>query len=170
MERQINFPRFSFAFAFVMIMLDKHKPQQQATLTTEKSNPRDSLSLSLSESKREKTLIWGIFLFYLAIVSGRMVGCTPRGSCNNALLRRVFSTRRFLNKGLSGPVLHDTARLSQRYPPIARHGVFGVSTWPIGCDTPSPFSERFPLGEHAKWRCDTAPSKGVSQRYLCDTL
>ena len=45
---------------------------------------------------------------------------------------------------LSGPVLRDTARLSQRYPPIARYGVFGVSTWPIGCDTPSPFSERFP--------------------------
>ena len=45
---------------------------------------------------------------------------------------------------LSGPVLRDTARLSQRYPPIARCGVFGVSTWPIGCDTPSPFSERFP--------------------------
>ena len=35
---------------------------------------------------------------------------------------------------LSGPVLRDTARLSQRYPPIARYGVFGVSTWPIGCD------------------------------------
>ena len=64
---------------------------------------------------------------------------------------------------LSGPVLRDTARLSQRYPPIARYGVFGVSTWPIGCDTPSPFSERFPLGEHAKWRCDTPPLKrGIS--------
>ena len=24
-------------------------------------------------------------------------------------------------------------------PPIARYGVFGVSTWPIGCDTLSPF-------------------------------
>ena len=71
---------------------------------------------------------------------------------------------------LVAPVLRDTARLSQRYPPIARYGVFGVSTWPIGCDTPSPFSERFPLGEHAKWRCDTPPSKGVSQRYLRDTL
>ena len=66
---------------------------------------------------------------------------------------------------LSGPVLRDTARLSQRYPPIARYGVFGVSTWPIGCDTPSPFSERFPLGEHSEWRCDTPPSK----RYLSDT-
>ena len=63
---------------------------------------------------------------------------------------------------LSSPVLRDTARLSQRYPPIARYGVFGVSTWPIGCDTPSPFSEHFPLGEHAKWRCDTPPQKGIS--------
>ena len=64
---------------------------------------------------------------------------------------------------LSGPALRDAARLSQRYRPIARHGVFGVSTWPIGCDTPSPFSERFPLGEHAKWRCDTPPPKrGIS--------
>ena len=64
---------------------------------------------------------------------------------------------------LSGPVLRDTARLSQRYPPIARYGVFGVSAWPIGCDTPSPFSEHFPLGEHAKWRCDTPPLKrGIS--------
>ena len=66
---------------------------------------------------------------------------------------------------LSGPVLRDTARLSQRYPPIARYGVFGVSTWPTGCDTPPPFSERFPIGEHSKWRCDTPPQKG----YLSDT-
>ena len=71
---------------------------------------------------------------------------------------------------LSGPVLCDAARLSQRYPPIARYGVFGVSTWPIGCDTPSPPSECFPIGEHAKWRCDTPPTKRASQRYLRDTL
>ena len=65
---------------------------------------------------------------------------------------------------LSGPVLRDTARLSQRYPPIARYGVFGVSTWPSGCDTPSPFSERFPLGVHAKKRCNTPPplKRGIS--------
>ena len=63
----------------------------------------------------------------------------------------------------NGPVLRDTARLSQRYPPIACYGAFGVSTWPIGCDTPSLFSERLPLGEHAKWRCDTTPNKrGIS--------
>ena len=66
---------------------------------------------------------------------------------------------------LSAPVLRDAARLSQRSPPIARYGIFCVSTWPIGCDTPSPFSEGFPLGEHAKWRCDTSPHKG----YLSDT-
>ena len=50
-------------------------------------------------------------------------------------------------RALSGPVLRDTARLSQRYPPSLRAvGVFGVSIchWPIGCKTPSPFSERFP--------------------------
>ena len=65
--------------------------------------------------------------------------------------------------GPGGPNCGDTARLSQRYPSIARYGVFGVSTWPIGCDTPSPFSEHFPRGEHAKWRCDTPPSKrGIS--------
>ena len=73
--------------------------------------------------------------------------------------------RVFLQNSLSGPVMRDTARLSQRYPPIARYGVFGVSTWPIGCDTPSPLSVHFPLREHAKWTCDTPPQKG----YLSDT-
>ena len=63
---------------------------------------------------------------------------------------------------LVAPVLRDAARLSQRYPPIARYGVFGVSRWPIGCDTPSPFSECFPLGEHAKWRSDTPYKRGLS--------
>ena len=67
---------------------------------------------------------------------------------------------------LSGLVLRDAARLSQRYPLLRVMGVLGVSTWPIGCDTP--FSELFPLGEHAKWRCYT-PATGVSQRYWCDT-
>ena len=45
---------------------------------------------------------------------------------------------------LSGPVLRDTARLSQRYPSIARYGVFGVSTWPIVCDTSLPLFWAFP--------------------------
>ena len=72
---------------------------------------------------------------------------------------------------LSGPVLRDTARLSQRYPPIARYGVFGVSTWPIGCNTPSPFSEQFSSGESMQsGGAMPPPAKGVSQRYLRDTL
>ena len=62
----------------------------------------------------------------------------------------------------------DTARLSQRYPPIARYGVFGVSTWPTGRDTPSPFSKRLPCREHAKWRCDTPPPP-PQKGYLSDT-
>ena len=67
-----------------------------------------------------------------------------------------------LTKTPNRPALRDTARLSQRYPPIARYEVFGVSTWPIGCDTPSPFSDCFPLGERAKWRCDTPLKRGIS--------
>ena len=70
-------------------------------------------------------------------------------------------------QSLSGPVLRDTVRLSQRYPHIARYGVSGVSTWPTGFDTPSPFSEPFPFGEHAKWRCDTPPPP--QKGYLSDT-
>ena len=82
---------------------------------------------------------------------------------NHTYLTAVAVSGPFLQgPTLSGPVLRDTARLSQRNPPIARYGVFAVSTWPIECDTPSPFSLRFPLGEHAKWRCDTPPTKGVS--------
>ena len=66
------------------------------------------------------------------------------------------------------PVLRESPRdyLSDTPLGCALWG-FGVSTWPMGCDTPSPFSERFPPGEHAKWRCDTPPfpEKG----YLSDT-
>ena len=58
---------------------------------------------------------------------------------------------------LSGSVLRDTATISAIPPPIARYGVFGVSTWPIGCDTPPPFLSVPTPGEHAKWRCDTPP-------------
>ena len=66
----------------------------------------------------------------------------------------VNCTLQLQGHDLSRPVLRDTARLSQRYPPIARYGVFGVSTWPIGCDTPPPFLSVSPLGEHTKWRRD----------------
>ena len=68
---------------------------------------------------------------------------------------------------LSGPVSRDTARLSQRHPPIARYVFFGVSIWPIGCDTPSPPF----LSISPPWRaCEVEvryppPQKG----YLSDT-
>ena len=58
-------------------------------------------------------------------------------------------------------------------PLLRAMGFFGVSTLPIGCDTPSPFSEHFPLGEHAKSRCDIpggGAQEGSLERYLRDTL
>ena len=67
-----------------------------------------------------------------------------------------------------GPRMFCCIRLVAPYRAIPRDycaRVFGVPTWPIGCDTPSSSPERFPLGEHAKWRCDTPPTKG----YLSDT-
>ena len=91
------------------------------------------------------------------------IGCHFPGEKQHIQTHRRITMAIVINY-LSGPVLRDTARLSQRYPPIARYGVFGVSIWPIGCDTPPPFSDRVPIGEHAKWRCDT-PQK----RYLSDT-
>ena len=36
-------------------------------------------------------------------------------------------------------------RIARYRETISANGAFSVSTWPIGCDTPSPFSERFPL-------------------------
>ena len=47
---------------------------------------------------------------------------------------------------------------------MVRYEVFGVSTWPIECDTPFPFSERFP--GLPPWRaCEVEVQKG----YLSDT-
>ena len=78
---------------------------------------------------------------------------------STSLSRSVFSTA--------------AARLSQRCPPIARYGVFGVSTWPIGCDTPSRFSDRFP-----PWRacfcggatpCHTRGISAILARYHIKT-
>ena len=66
---------------------------------------------------------------------------------------------------LSGPVLRDTARLSQRYPLLRAMGFLVSQHGQLGAMAPPPFSERLPIGEHAKWRCDTPPQKG----YLSDT-
>ena len=74
--------------------------------------------------------------------------------------------------------LSDTPLLRAMGFLVSQHGQ-------LGAIPPPPFSGRFPSGEHAKWRCDTPPSKGVSQRYcaipyenkangcdtpLCDTI
>ena len=60
--------------------------------------------------------------------------------------------------------LSDTPLLRAMGFLVSQHGQ-------LGAIPPPPFSERVPLAEHAKWRCDTPPpSKGVSQRYLRDTL
>ena len=58
--------------------------------------------------------------------------------------------------------LSDTPLLRAMGFSVSQHGQMGAIP-------PPPFSEHFPLGEHAKWRCET-PSEGVSQRYLRDTL
>ena len=97
----------------------------------------------------------------------------PRDPCKWPTVSQQLHAPRILVQMLSRPVLRDTARLSQRYPPIARYGVLGVSTWPIGCDTPSPFSERFPITEHSRSAgAISALKRGISAilaRYLMKT-
>ena len=44
--------------------------------------------------------------------------------------------------------------------PIARYGVSQHGQ--LGAIPPPPFSERFPRGEHTKWRCDTPSKRGIS--------
>ena len=51
---------------------------------------------------------------------------------------------------------------------IARYGVFGVSTWPIRCDTPPLFCA-FPSWRAFEVEVRYSPPKGVSQWYLHDT-
>ena len=50
---------------------------------------------------------------------------------------------------LSGPVSRDTARLSQRYPLLHAMSFWCLNNDQFGAIPPSPFSEPFPLGEHA---------------------
>ena len=73
---------------------------------------------------------------------------------------------------LVAPVLRDTAETLSAITRLLRAmGFFGVSTWPMGCDTPSPVSERLPSLRtcEVEVRYPPPPSKGVSQRYLRDT-
>ena len=74
-------------------------------------------------------------------------------------------------KNLSGPVLRDTARLSQRYPPslramgflVSQHGQLSAIPLP-------PFLSVSPLESIREVEVRYPPSKGVSQRYWRDTL
>ena len=67
---------------------------------------------------------------------------------------------------LSGPVLHDTARLSQRYPLLRAMGFLVSQHDQLGAIPLPFFLSLFPFGEHAKWRCDTPPPQ---KGYLSDT-
>ena len=70
---------------------------------------------------------------------------------------------------LSGPILRVTARLSQRYPPYCALWGFWCLNMANRVRYPLPLflSVSFPLGEHAKWRCDTPPPP--TKGYLSDT-
>ena len=69
---------------------------------------------------------------------------------------RIFPGVHKIGAAASGPRITDTNFTDTRVL---------LKRWPIGCDTPSPFSEIFPRGEHAKWRCDTPPPQ---KGYLSD--
>ena len=71
---------------------------------------------------------------------------------------------------LSGPVLRDTARLSQRYPPYCALWGFWCLNMANWVRYPLPLSERFPLESMRRGGAILPPLKGVSQRYLRDTL
>ena len=71
---------------------------------------------------------------------------------------------------LSSPVLRDTARLSQRYPPVARYEVFAVSTWPIGCDNRLPLFLRSLLESmRSGGAIPPPPQKRILARYHMKT-
>ena len=67
------------------------------------------------------------------------------------------------------PILRNTSAIPRDYlsdtPPIARYGVFGVSTWPIGCNTLSPLPSVSPLESIRSGGAIPPPQKG----YLSDT-
>ena len=71
-----------------------------------------------------------------------------RGRSGDCHLARCCSTHHVMNARshqLSGPVLSDTARLSQRYPPIARYGVLVSQHGQLGAIPLPPFLSVSPL-------------------------
>ena len=97
--------------------------------------------------------------------------CTPEIS-SACLAARQLSP--FPNNSLEFPIsdlvalycamprdyLSDTSLLRAMGFLVSQHGQ-------LGAIPPPPFSERFPLGEHTKWRCDTPPPP--QKGYLSDT-
>ena len=63
-----------------------------------------------------------------------------------------------------------TARLSQRYPPIARYGGFWCLNMANWVRYPPPFLSVSPMEGMRSGGAIPTPSKGESQRYLRDTL
>ena len=114
--------------------------------------------------------LWIAVKFHSERTSGGVAGELP------GKLRGLPEARGILNP--SQPCWPRIARYRETIsaiPPYCALWGFGCLNRPVGCVTPSPFSERFLLGEHAKWRCDTPhPHKrGISAilaRYLRDTL
>ena len=75
----------------------------------------------------------------------------------------------------SGPVVHDTARLSQRYPPppLCAMGFLVSQHGQLGAIPPPPFLSVSPLENMRSGGAIPPPpltTKGVSQRYLRDAL
>ena len=78
---------------------------------------------------------------------------------------KAIQLKRF-GHSLSGPRIARYRETISAIPPLLRAMGFLVSQHgQLGAIPPPTFSERFPLAEHAKCRCDTPPQKG----YLSDT-
>ena len=68
---------------------------------------------------------------------------------------------------LSGPVLRDTARVSQRYPPIARYGVLVSQHGQLGAIPPPPFLSVSPLESNCMQSGGAIPHENKANG--CDT-
>ena len=124
------------------------------------------------KGQNEKLMNVALFCEFLCFSLGKQARFTLN-FCSGMPLRTVHELP-FLWFGLPGPEkrdLHLVALscamprdyLSNSNAPLL-HAMRLWGFWYLWCDTPSPFSELFPLGEHAKWRCDTP----LSQGYLSD--
>ena len=96
--------------------------------------------------------------------------CEQKMASFQNILFTIYSAPTSLRHTLSGPVLRDTARLSQRCPPIARYGALVPQHGQLGAIPPPPFQSVSPLESMRNGEVRYPPTKGVSQRYLRDTL